>query len=77
MKIEISKQNKHVFCLHVPLILLSSLKYIAFKSADEKTLDSKVIKDCVKFLKDYKKENGSFVMVEVNDKEGTHVKITV
>lgn len=78
MKIEIAEQNKHKICLYIPLILLKSLKYITFKPCDDiKEPDSKILKECVKFLKNYKKEVGSFVMVEVEEAEGTHVKITI
>lgn len=77
MKLELFTQNKRRLNFPIPLSLLSSLNIITVKPCGENDTGIKIVKICAKLLKDYKRQYGSFTIVEVEEENGIHIKITV
>ena len=75
MKIQIRESGNRGFTIPLPLSLLQS-RFLYRFSEDWKEYADYVI-PIVRGLKQFKKENGSFVLVEIYSSSGDIIKITV
>lgn len=65
IKITIFENNKKIFKLKLPYILFSN-RIITRYLEKKINIKSKILKENLKYLKKYVKENGHFTLVEVN-----------
>ena len=72
MKIVVKENKVLPIVIYVPLPFLG---YVLKKS--EKEVDQAVLKDLIRELKAFKKTHKNFLLIEVESKDGTHIKITL
>ncbi len=72
-------QNKKKIKIFLPTAFLNILGWMFCAKMDpqEKKKTKRLIKDVCRFIKKYKKENGSFTLLDVEEKDGAKVKIIV
>ncbi len=77
MKIYIQQKRKVVIAL--PNLFLKGIGLVFCKEMDkqERKKAKRLMKDAFQVLKTYKKENGPFTLVDVEEKNGATVKIIV
>ena len=75
MKIYIQDKRKFVLVLPNTFLKLIGWGIGLDMDKEEKKATQRLVKDAYKVLKQYKKENGSLTLVDVEEKNGTTVKI--
>ena len=75
MKIYIQDKRKFVLILPNAFLKLIGWGICLDMDKEEKKATQRLVKDAYKVLKQYKKENGSLTLVDVEEKNGTTVKI--
>lgn len=76
MKIKIKeKESKHGLTICLPLI---TIRFAGrFIDKDNKELSNVDFAELYRGLKQFKKSHRNFVLIEVKDKDGTYIKITL